>query len=97
MERDQISEHAQCRFRQRGIRSGLISFILENHDVVLNSGGGCRFVRVSRRALGTIGGSVDRQFLEKADRVVLVLNDEDGTIVTAMHDLGKMRRLRPAS
>ncbi len=93
-----ISNHANTRIRQRGIRQELIEALFSHGDTEASVGGGCTVVRLSRRGLRD--GGLRETLGPLADRLpslAMIIADDTGEIVTVMHDWGHSRgsRYRP--
>jgi len=89
------SEHARRRSQQRGISSQVVDLVLEHYDIVLHAGDGCQTIRLSRSELAALGHSgIDRQLIDRAARVVVVMREDNGLVVTVLHDVGTDRRYR---
>lgn len=83
------SMHARRRSQQRGIATQAVDLVLGHFDRVLHAGDGCQSVRLSREAMAELRVSgIDRQLLERAGRIVVVMRDDNWRIVTVMHDEG---------
>lgn len=89
------SAHARQRSQQRGIAVPAVDLVLGHFDRVLHAGDGCQSVRISRETIEELRVSgVDRQLLERAGRIVVVMREDNWWIVTVMHDEGGDRRYR---
>ncbi len=73
-----LTNHAKYRCRRRGIGNARLAAILNNADIDLPAGRGCRLVRVSRSAAAPIKNG------ESLLAVGLIVS-ADGMIVTAKH------------
>ena len=82
-------QHALNRANQRGISQDTLRFVLENADVWLYAGEGCRSIRLSKKLLSQLvrqGSAASR--VERAAGIVLIIDPETKTVVTALHDHG---------
>lgn len=88
-----MSDHAQMRSQQRGIRAAVIGLILEEHDASISCGDKCRSIYVTRvrlRELREVG--ISPQIIDRADGVTLVIHEESRMVVTALHQSGRAGR-----
>ncbi|MBW7848859.1 MAG: DUF4258 domain-containing protein [Rhodospirillales bacterium] len=89
------SKHARLRSQQRGITNEVVNLVLDHFDTVLHAGDGCQTVRLSRRGLAELRNTgTDRQVIERAARIVVVMREDNWRIVTVMHDTGAERHYR---
>jgi hypothetical protein len=56
-----FSDHAMRRAQQRGIRPGVVDFVLGNADRDLEAGNGCRAYRISRTGAAELIRKGDKQ------------------------------------
>jgi hypothetical protein len=88
-----FSDHATRRVQQRGIRPAVVDFVLRNADRDLEAGNGCRAYRISKKAQAELllhGAQVGE--VELATNVVVILHEDSGEVITAMHDRNKSGR-----
>ena len=84
-----ISDHAFVRTNQRGISQRTLSFVLEHADTWLHAGEGCMSARISKKSSKRlIQNGCQPSEVDRAGKVVVVVNFSDGEIVTVMHDKG---------
>ena len=89
------SGHAKQRCQQRGISFQAVDFVLSNFDTVLHAGEGCQSVRLSRRAMNELRDfCYNRQILERAGKLIVVMREDNWKVVTVMHDDRNDRRYR---
>ena len=89
----EFSQHAFKRGQQRGIRPDTARFVMDRADIDVNVGNGCHALRISRKELCWLKkDGFPAAMLERCLDVVLVHDPETGTVVTALHDIGKNGR-----
>lgn len=82
-----FSDHAVRRAQQRGIRPGVVDFVLGNADRDLEAGNGCRAYRISRRGVAELIRKGDKVWeVERATDVIVIVREDGGEVVTVMHD-----------
>jgi hypothetical protein len=68
------------------VRRHLVDLILAHHDLDFEGNGGCRILRLSRRALrGTTAPGASRQDVERLRRLALIYSEHSGQLVTVLH------------
>ena len=79
-----ISRHARQRLQQRGTRTRELMLVLVHGDIEIPAQRGCRFLRLSHRAVGELL-SANRFTIQDVDRAkrLMVLVDSTGCVVTA--------------
>lgn len=88
-----LSDHAERRRTQRGIRRETVRLILSYADRRSSRPGDIECCWISRRRQRALAASgVSPQLLDKADGVALLLTRSDGAIVTVMHLCGSAGR-----
>ena len=86
-----FTEHASKQAQRRGVRPGVIGFILHYADVDLEAGKGCRTHRISKKAAADLRRKgIAVKEVDRAMNVVVLV--AEGSIVTVMHDLKKHGR-----
>ena len=85
-----FSDHAMRRAQQRAIRPEIVDFILQNADVDLEAGNGCRAHRISNRGIAQLlrRGAL-MAIVERVRNIVVIMSDETGEVVTALHDCNR--------
>lgn len=82
-----FSDHAMRRAQQRGIRPGVIDFVLGNADRDLEAGNGCRAYRISKKGVAELIRKGDKVWeVERATDVIVIVREDCGEVVTVMHD-----------
>ena len=87
-----VTEHANVRMRQRGIRDAALAFVLANADKSLFVGKGCRERWISRRELKELRRSgAPVSLLERSGSLSVVIS-EDEAVVTVYHKFQRTRQ-----
>jgi Domain of unknown function (DUF4258) len=83
MERLKITNHARQRLQQRGARQKELMIVIAYGDIEVPARDGCRFLRLSRRAVASLlqSGRMAVHDVDRAKRV-MVLADQSDRIVT---------------
>ena len=90
-----LTDHAAARAQQRGISRETINFVIANADVWLHAGGGTNSVRISKKKIPQLkknGGRSSQR--DRAQNVVLLLDQKSASIITVMHDTGTRQSRR---
>ena len=88
-----FSDHAMRRAQQRGIRPGVVDFVLGNADRDLEAGTGRRAYRISKKRLAELCSKAAKvSEVERATNVVVILHEDSGEVITVMHDRNKAGR-----
>src|SRR5260370_40145774 len=82
-----FSDHAMRRAQRRGIRPGVVDFVLGNADRDLEAGNGCRAYAISRNGAAEVIRKGDKVWeAEWATDVMVIVREYVGDGVTVMHD-----------
>lgn len=74
-------------------RPAVIKFVLQHADIDLEAGNGCRAYRISDKAtVELLKNGIAISELDRARNVVLIVCEDSGEIVTAMHDCNQVGR-----
>ena len=88
-----FTSHAEARVRQRGIRHDALDVLLDRHDTLLFAGAGRVSVALSRRGgAGLVAEGYPPGTVEAARRLVAVVEDDTGTVVTVLWCRGREAR-----
>ena len=90
----QLSRHAVRRCQQRGVKQGVLSALLDHHDVDRQVGGNCRVLRMSRKQARQEFRTMGPQVITQLENLAVIISETTGEIVTVFHDTGKSRRYR---
>lgn len=85
----QLSQHAEVRANQRGIAGWVIDSVLEHADMETPVGSGCVALRLSRDRIRD--ARLRRELgarLERLGGVTVICAEDDGSVVTVLHDHG---------
>jgi hypothetical protein len=81
-----LTQHAQVRAQQRGIRPQTIELVLEMGDRKVRLPGNSFAISVSKsRALELVRLGVPAADVERTTNVVAVINGNDGAVITVEH------------
>ena len=83
MQQPRISRHARQRLQQRGTRTREIVLVIAHADIEIPARSGCRFLRLSHRAVASLLRQ-DRFAVQDVDRArrLMVLVDASDRVVT---------------
>lgn len=77
--------HALRRANQRGIKSEIVDLIYNHYDRELYAGNGCYSVGLSAGSVSSLRErGYSQQLLERARKVVLILSEDGGGIITLL-------------
>lgn len=83
------TQHAEARIQQRGVRFPALALLLQSHDTILHAGAGCVSVAISREAASElIADGHAPGVVEAAKKLVAIVDEDTGAVVTVMHDHG---------
>ncbi len=87
-----LSKHAVKRTQQRGIKPQIIDLITSEADRELPTNDNCFSISISRKKLFYLKklGKINSSIINEADGVILIENN-DGTILTAFHKTKRFR------
>jgi hypothetical protein len=85
MQQPKITRHARQRLQQRGARAKEIAIVMKYGDIEVPARDGCRFLRLSRRAVALLlhNGQIGIQDVDRAKRL-MVLADPWDRIITVL-------------
>ena len=88
----QLTGHADTRVQQRGVKKSVMEFILNEADIDLPAGRGCRSIFVSHRKLNRLinENKLKPKFAARVDGVVLI--EHGNELVTLFHKTQRKRR-----
>ena len=84
-----LTQHAQTRCQQRGIKNETLEVVAVNADMITHAGSGCVAYRMSDRRISQLSREIAASAkIERAKNVVLLVDERDTRIITVMHDFG---------
>src|SRR5262249_7543104 len=88
MQQPKMTRHARQRLQQRGARTKELAIVMTHGDIEVPAGGGCRFVRLSHRAVASLlsGGGFTIQDIDRARRLMVLANSADQVVTVLKCD-----------
>ena len=87
-----MSNHAEIRAKQRGVRKASVRKLMEWADFEVPVGGGCVAIRLGREQYFDPDVRRDLQgAMDRIKNVTLIVDECTGTVVTILHDHGTAR------
>ena len=84
-----MSNHAETRAKQRGIRKTSVHILIDWADLEVPVGGGCVAIRLARAQYFDSDVCQDlRGAMDRIKNVILIVDECTGTVVTVLHDHG---------